>query len=91
MVATCGGEEKALLLKKLGVDRVIDYKAEDIKTVRLFDLGFSLFYLLALFPVVLVALEALSQCTWAFYFGSAKFISWEFVCIYESIDGVDII
>ncbi|KAM7251148.1 hypothetical protein ACFE04_023031 [Oxalis oulophora] len=33
VVATCGGKEKALLLKELGVDRVIDYKAEDIKTV----------------------------------------------------------
>ncbi|KAK7840734.1 prostaglandin reductase-3 [Quercus suber] len=33
VVATCGGEEKAMLLKNLGVDRVIDYRAEDIKTV----------------------------------------------------------
>ncbi|XP_060168248.1 uncharacterized protein LOC132599044 isoform X2 [Lycium barbarum] len=33
VVATCGGNEKAKLLKDLGVDRVIDYKAEDIKTV----------------------------------------------------------
>ncbi|PQQ04395.1 prostaglandin reductase-3 [Prunus yedoensis var. nudiflora] len=32
VVATCGGEEKAKHLKELGVDRVIDYKAEDIKT-----------------------------------------------------------
>lgn len=33
VVATCGGKDKAILLKNLGVDRVIDYKAEDIKTV----------------------------------------------------------
>ncbi|KAL6963998.1 15-hydroxyprostaglandin dehydrogenase (NAD(+)) [Sarracenia purpurea var. burkii] len=33
VVATCGGKEKATLLRDLGVDRVIDYKAEDIKTV----------------------------------------------------------
>ncbi|XVF01244.1 hypothetical protein REPUB_Repub04eG0071300 [Reevesia pubescens] len=33
VVATCGGKEKAKLLKELGVDRVIDYKSEDIKTV----------------------------------------------------------
>lgn len=33
VVATCGGADKAKLLKELGVDRVIDYKAEDIKTV----------------------------------------------------------
>ncbi|XP_037493933.1 prostaglandin reductase-3 isoform X1 [Jatropha curcas] len=33
VVATCGGKEKAMLLKELGVDRVIDYKAENIKTV----------------------------------------------------------
>lgn len=33
VVATCGGKEKAMLLKDLGVDRVIDYKVEDIKTV----------------------------------------------------------
>lgn len=33
VVATCGGKEKAKLLTDLGVDRVIDYKVEDIKTV----------------------------------------------------------
>ncbi|XP_021896688.1 prostaglandin reductase-3 [Carica papaya] len=33
VVATCGGKEKAELLRELGVDRVIDYKAEDVKTV----------------------------------------------------------
>ncbi|CDO97165.1 unnamed protein product [Coffea canephora] len=33
VVATCGGKEKATLLRELGVDRVIDYKKEDIKTV----------------------------------------------------------
>lgn len=33
VVATCGGKEKAKLLRDLGVDRVIDYKAEDIKSV----------------------------------------------------------
>lgn len=33
VIATCGGKDKAELLKDLGVDRVIDYKAEDIKTV----------------------------------------------------------
>ncbi|XP_010500511.1 PREDICTED: zinc-binding alcohol dehydrogenase domain-containing protein 2 [Camelina sativa] len=33
VLATCGGSEKAKLLKDLGVDRVIDYRAEDIKTV----------------------------------------------------------
>ena len=34
MVA-CGGKEKAVFLSDLGVDRVIDYKAEDIKIVCL--------------------------------------------------------
>ncbi|CAI9765567.1 unnamed protein product [Fraxinus pennsylvanica] len=33
VVATCGGRDKAKLLKDLGVDRVIDYKTENIKTV----------------------------------------------------------
>nr|GME11018.1 probable quinone oxidoreductase [Ipomoea batatas] len=33
VVATCGGNEKANLLRDLGVDRVIDYKKEDIKSV----------------------------------------------------------
>ncbi|CAN4112203.1 unnamed protein product [Withania somnifera] len=33
VVATCGGNEKAKLLKDLGVDRIIDYKTEDIKAV----------------------------------------------------------
>lgn len=33
VVATCGGADKAALLHELGVDRVIDYKKETIKTV----------------------------------------------------------
>ncbi|OVA10453.1 Alcohol dehydrogenase superfamily [Macleaya cordata] len=33
VVATCGGENKASLLKDLGVDRVIDYRTEDMKAV----------------------------------------------------------
>lgn len=33
VIATCGGYAKAKLLKDLGVDRVIDYKVEDIKAV----------------------------------------------------------
>ena len=33
VVATCGGKDKATLLKQLGVDRVIDYRSEDVKTV----------------------------------------------------------
>ncbi|KAL5541104.1 hypothetical protein UlMin_043390 [Ulmus minor] len=46
VVATCGGEEKAKLLKNLGVDRVIDYKAEDIKTVlkKEFPKGIDIIY-----------------------------------------------
>ncbi|KAI3886146.1 hypothetical protein MKW92_041032 [Papaver armeniacum] len=33
VVATCGGEKKASLLKDLGVDRVIDYRSENMKAV----------------------------------------------------------
>ena len=33
VIATCGGEEKALLLKSLGVDRVVNYKKENLKRV----------------------------------------------------------
>ncbi|KAM0060961.1 putative 15-hydroxyprostaglandin dehydrogenase (NAD(+)) [Helianthus debilis subsp. tardiflorus] len=33
VIATCGGKDKAILLKDLGVDRVIDYKEESIKNV----------------------------------------------------------
>ncbi|KZV37445.1 zinc-binding alcohol dehydrogenase domain-containing protein 2 [Dorcoceras hygrometricum] len=33
VIATCGGKDKAELLKSLKVDRVIDYKVENIKTV----------------------------------------------------------
>eukprot|EP00271_Cylindrocystis_brebissonii_P011675 TRINITY_DN29580_c0_g1_i1.p1 TRINITY_DN29580_c0_g1~~TRINITY_DN29580_c0_g1_i1.p1 ORF type:complete len:659 (-),score=121.71 TRINITY_DN29580_c0_g1_i1:431-2407(-) len=33
VVATCGGAEKASLLKGLGVDRVIDYKTENVAEV----------------------------------------------------------
>ncbi|KAL2613698.1 hypothetical protein R1flu_025390 [Riccia fluitans] len=46
VIATCGGEEKAKLLKSLGVDRVIDYKKEDIKSVlkKEFPNGIDLIY-----------------------------------------------
>ncbi|KAG2434043.1 hypothetical protein HXX76_007771 [Chlamydomonas incerta] len=33
VVATCGGPDKAALLKELGADRVIDYKGESVKEV----------------------------------------------------------
>ncbi|XP_031260347.1 probable quinone oxidoreductase [Pistacia vera] len=46
VVATCGGETKAQLLKDLGVDRVINYKVEDIKSVlkKEFPKGFDIIY-----------------------------------------------
>uniref|UniRef100_A0A7N0T0R8 Enoyl reductase (ER) domain-containing protein n=1 Tax=Kalanchoe fedtschenkoi TaxID=63787 RepID=A0A7N0T0R8_KALFE len=46
VVATCGGKDKAALLKNLGVDRVIDYKAEDVKSVlkKEFPKGIDLIY-----------------------------------------------
>lgn len=46
VIATCGGKEKAMLLRDLGVDRVIDYKAEDIKTVlkKEFPKGVDIIY-----------------------------------------------
>lgn len=46
VVATCGGQDKAKLLKELGVDRVIDYKTEDIKTVlkKEFPKGIDIIY-----------------------------------------------
>ncbi|CAG7868143.1 unnamed protein product [Brassica rapa] len=46
VIATCGGSDKAKLLKELGVDRVIDYKAEDIKTVlkKEFPKGVDIIY-----------------------------------------------
>ncbi|KAK9166441.1 hypothetical protein Scep_001632 [Stephania cephalantha] len=46
VIATCGGKEKASLLKELGVDRVIDYKAEDIKSVlkKEFPKGIDIIY-----------------------------------------------
>ncbi|GBG84169.1 hypothetical protein CBR_g38143 [Chara braunii] len=33
VIGTCGGEEKAALLRSLGVDRVIDYKKENVQEV----------------------------------------------------------
>ena len=33
VVATCGGAEKAALLKRLGADRVIDYRKDDLKSI----------------------------------------------------------
>ncbi|XP_010269209.1 PREDICTED: probable quinone oxidoreductase [Nelumbo nucifera] len=46
VVATCGGEQKAALLKDLGVDCVINYKTEDIKTVlkKEFPKGIDIIY-----------------------------------------------
>lgn len=46
VVATCGGKDKAMLLKELGVDRVINYKEEDIKTVlkKEFPKGVDIIY-----------------------------------------------
>eukprot|EP00249_Psilotum_nudum_P024809 c29298_g1_i3 orf=333-2243(+) len=46
VVATCGGAEKALILKDLGVDRVIDYKKENVSTVlkKEFPEGMDLIY-----------------------------------------------
>ncbi|KAI4295637.1 hypothetical protein L6164_035660 [Bauhinia variegata] len=46
VVATCGGGEKAKLLRDLGVDRVIDYRTEDIKTVlkKEFSKGVDIVY-----------------------------------------------
>ncbi|XP_050209607.1 uncharacterized protein LOC126660257 [Mercurialis annua] len=46
VVATCGGKEKAMLLKEFGVDRVIDYKAENIKSVlkKEFPKGIDIIY-----------------------------------------------
>lgn len=38
VIATCGGTDKAKLLKDLGVDRIIDYKSENIKTVRFYKI-----------------------------------------------------
>jgi NADPH:quinone reductase-like Zn-dependent oxidoreductase len=34
VIATCGGAEKAALLRGLGVDRVIDYRQEDVGQVN---------------------------------------------------------
>lgn len=31
VIATCGGPDKAVMLKRLGADRVIDYKTEDLQ------------------------------------------------------------
>lgn len=49
-----------MLLKNLGVDRVIDYRAEDIKTVCLFFPYFS-FPFFFLFLGYLVGLEVESE------------------------------
>lgn len=46
VIATCGGEEKAALLNSLGVDRVIDYKKENLKQVlkKEFPQGVDIIY-----------------------------------------------
>ena len=60
VVATCGGKEKAMLLKDLGVDRVIDYKAEDIKTVS------SNFSNITLILARISENSSSTVCLWAF-------------------------
>ncbi|XP_020573422.1 uncharacterized protein LOC110019897 [Phalaenopsis equestris] len=46
VVATCGGESKAKLLRSLGADRVIDYRKENIKDVLIkeFPKGVDIIY-----------------------------------------------
>ncbi|XP_074292939.1 uncharacterized protein LOC141619813 isoform X2 [Silene latifolia] len=46
VIATCGGKDKAMFLKSLGVDRVINYRDEDIKTVlkKEFPEGIDIIY-----------------------------------------------
>ncbi|KAH9620847.1 hypothetical protein KSS87_011829 [Heliosperma pusillum] len=46
VIATCGGKDKAMFLKSLGVDRVINYRDEDIKTVlkKEFPKGVDIIY-----------------------------------------------
>lgn len=33
VIATCGSDDKAVLLKRLGADRVINYRSEDVGKV----------------------------------------------------------
>eukprot|EP00967_Tisochrysis_lutea_P036270 scaffold43638_cov22-Tisochrysis_lutea.AAC.1 len=40
-VATAGGADKAAMLKRLGVDRVVDYKKESLKVCAGFDRGWG--------------------------------------------------
>ncbi|KAJ7553369.1 hypothetical protein O6H91_06G095600 [Diphasiastrum complanatum] len=63
VVATCGGQEKALLLRSLGADRVIDYKKEDIKQVlnREFPKGVDLVYESVGGHMFEICLDALSK------------------------------
>lgn len=41
VIGTCGSEAKAQLLRRLGVDRVVNYKSEDLKQVRTLTERFS--------------------------------------------------
>ena len=34
VIGTCGSADKAAMLRTLGVDRVVNYKVEDLKQVR---------------------------------------------------------
>ncbi|KAL3679178.1 hypothetical protein R1sor_022134 [Riccia sorocarpa] len=63
VIATCGGEEKAKLLKSLGVDRVIDYHKEDIKSVlkKEFPDGVDLVYESVGGEMFTICLDALAQ------------------------------
>ncbi|KAI3922212.1 hypothetical protein MKX01_005901 [Papaver californicum] len=55
VVAICGGEKKASLLKDLGVDRVIDYRSENMKAVCVITSLKLLSSLRRNFPKVLIS------------------------------------
>ena len=89
MIATCGADEKIPLLKRLGCDRVINYKKENLNEVLrkeypkgydyFFFLYLSSFYISLLFLVLFALLSLLFTsfylCT---YLASTLFTSqWE--------------
>ena len=89
MIATCGADEKIPLLKRLGCDRVINYKKENLNEVLrkeypkgydyFFFLYLSSFYISLLF-LVLFALLSLLFTSFYLYISRINIV-------YESVGG----
>jgi len=82
VVATCGGESKSMFLSSLGVDRVVNYRNENIK-----DVSFcSSFCIYLSYSSLITFLWFLCQHKYVVFIGSlylpgSRIISWKYVIL----------